>query len=211
MRLTRSSFLTLLTVLPVAYAAGSRALRRSSAECPGEGYCDLFEPQRFRVDRYIRAAVALQSLDRATAISRLHGMARNPHSLLSVIILCRMLFTRRHGSAYAFRAPLIGVPAFICGTEDDWPLWPIEPVDGVPIMIVWGYTGVGVPESDEQYLNYCEATCDWTDAQYVFKTGQQKQNALAKLMSSDKWKGSRAKRGLASPINVKEFLFRQIL
>lgn len=107
MRLTRSSFLTFLAALPIAYAA-----------IGNDG--DLLEPQHYRVDPYIRAAVALQSLDRATAISRLHDMAQHRHSLLSVIILCRMLFTRRRGSVYAFRAPLIGAPMFISGTEDDW-------------------------------------------------------------------------------------------
>jgi hypothetical protein len=45
-----------------------------------------------------------------------------------------------------------------------------------------------LPESDESYLHYCEANCDWTDVNYSLKTIQQKQDALAKLMSSDKWK-----------------------
>ena len=33
---------------------------------------------------------------------RLHVMAKDRHSLLSVIILCRMLFMRRHGSVHSF-------------------------------------------------------------------------------------------------------------
>jgi hypothetical protein len=197
MRLTRSSFLTLLASLPVAYAT--------------IGYNDdLLEPQHYRVDPYIRAAVALQSLDHAAAITRLHDMAQHRHSPLSVIILCRMLFRRRRGSDYAFRAPAIGVPAFIRGTEDDWPLWPIEPVEGVPFTVVWGYTIGGLPESDESYLNYCEANCDWTDVKYSLKTIQQKQDALAKLMSSDKWKQTVVAQMPEGPINFNEFLFRQI-
>ncbi len=43
---------------------------------------------------------------------------------------------------------------FISGTEDDWPLWPIDLVDGVPLMIVQGFAIGGVPESDESYLHY---------------------------------------------------------
>jgi hypothetical protein len=73
MRITRSSFLAFLATLPVAYSA--------------RGSNDLFELQQYHVDPYIRAAVALQSLDRATAISRLHDMAQDPHSPLSVIIV----------------------------------------------------------------------------------------------------------------------------
>jgi hypothetical protein len=195
MRLTRSSFLTFLATLPVAYAAPR--------------YDDLPEPQHYRVDPYIRAAVALQSLDRETAISRLHDMAQDPHSMLSVIILCRMLFTWRHGSVYAFRAPYLGVPSFVSGTEDDWPLWPIALVDGVPFTIVWGYTIGGLPESDESYLHYCEANCDWTDFKYALRTDQQKQNALAKFTSSDKWKNVRMTL-LTSGTSFEEFFSRHI-
>ena len=197
MRLTRSSFLTFLAALPVAYAA--------------IGYDDdLLEPRHYRVDPYIRAAVALQSLDRAAAISRLHGMAKHRHSPLSAIILCRMLFRRRRDSDYAFRGPAIGVPAFIRGTEDDWPLWPIELIEGVPFMVVWGYTIGGLPESDESYLHYCEANCDWTDVKYSLKTIQQKRYALGKLISSDKWKHTIAAERPKRPINSNEFLVRQI-
>ena len=108
------------------------------------------------------------------------------------------------------RAPLIGVPTFISGTEDDWPLWPIEVVDGVPFMVVQGYTIGGLPESDESYLHYCEVNCDWTDVKYSVKTVQQKQNALAKFTSSDKW--HRVNTGHASQMGItfKDFLFRQI-
>lgn len=188
MRIARSSFLAFLATLPVAYSA--------------RGSNDLFELQQYHVDPYIRAAVALQSLDRATAISQLHYMAQDPHSPLSVIILCRMLFTRRHGSVYAFRAPHIGVSTFIGGNEDDWPLWPIELVDGVPFMIVSGYVLGGLPESDESYLHYCEVNCDWTDFKYTFKTDPQKRNALAKFASSNEWKHTR--------VTDMEFLSRQI-
>lgn len=197
MQLTRSSFLTFLAALPVAYAAIGND-------------DDLLEPRHYRVDPYIRAAVALQSLDRAAAISRLRGMAQHRHSPLSVIILCRMLFRRRRGSDYAFRSPAIGVPAFIRGTEDDWPLWPIELVEGVPFMIVWGYTIGGLPESDESYLHYCEVNCDWTDVKYSLKTIQQKRDALGKLISSDKWKHAVAAERPERPTNSKEFLARQI-
>src|SRR5262249_34403177 len=159
MRLTRSSFLSFLATLPVAYEA-----------LP---YGDPLEAQHYRIDTYIRAAVALQSIDRATAIKRLHEMAQDPRLSITVTIICRMLFTGRHGSFYTFRAPYIGVPSFVRGTEADWPRWPIELVDGVPFMIVWGYTLAGLPESDESYLRYCEANCDWTGLKYTLKTDEQ--------------------------------------
>ena len=199
MRVTRSSFLTFLATLPVTHAAA--------------GYDDLLEPQRYRVDPYIRAAVALQSLGRAIAISRLHEMARDPHSLLRVIVLCRMLFTRRHGSASAFRAPYAGGPTFISGNENNWQLWPIELVDGVPFMIVAGYILGGMPEPDESYLHYCETNCDWTDLKYTPKTDQQKRSALEKLLSSDEWQKTRVTdmtRWRASETSFREFLSRQI-
>src|SRR5206468_8683642 len=60
----------------------------------------------YKVDRYIRAAITLQSLGRTTALERLHTMASDAKSETRVIILCRMLFTQRPGSD--FRRPRIG-------------------------------------------------------------------------------------------------------
>jgi hypothetical protein len=199
-RITRSSFITFLASLPIAYAA------RDSE--------DLLDPQHYRVDPYLRAAVSLQKLDRPTTMGLLHEMAQDgpSPSRLSVIILCRMLFRRRAGSAHAFRAPAIGAPTFVSGTEDDWPLWPIELFDGVPFMVVSGYTLGGLPESDESYLRYCEASCDWTDVRYAVKTDQEKRHALTSFLASDRWKQTRITEAawLNASLSYEEFLSRQI-
>jgi hypothetical protein len=64
-----------------------------------------------------------------------------------------------------------------------------------------------------RYLHYCEVNFDWTDFKYTLKSRQQKQNALAKFMSSNEWKNTRVTdmtRWLASQISFKEFFSRQI-
>ena len=45
---------------------------------------------------------------------------------------------------------------------------------------------------------------------YSLKTIQQKQDALSKLMSSDKWRQTVVARMPEGPTNFKEFRFRQI-
>jgi hypothetical protein len=199
MRLTRSSFLTLLASLPAAHAISLSD-------------DDLFNPGHYRVDPYLRAAVELQALDRASAMDRLHDMAGDAHITPNVIILCRMLFTGRRGSADAFRPAGIGAPDFLTGTQSDWPLWPIEVVDGVPFMIVWFIEIDGFPQAPESHLHYCEENCDWTDFKYTLKTPQQKQDALAQLLSSEKWRKSRVTdpAWLENLTRIDEFFLRQI-
>jgi len=89
-----------------------------------------------------------------------------------------------------FRSPGLGCPAFFGGTDDpDWPLEPIELVDGVPFLILRGYYLTGVPESADSYLKYCIGNCAWNTAAFQPKSRQQKRKALEKLMASPKWKG----------------------
>ncbi len=84
---------------------------------------------------------------------------------------------------------MIGGAGFFGGTDySDWPLEPIELVDGVPFLITRGYVLGGLPEADEWYLHYCETNCDWSNSHYAIKTDQQKREALYKLLASPKWK-----------------------
>jgi hypothetical protein len=151
-----------------------------------------YEHEPYRVDPYIKAAVALQSVDRVAALERLHALARSEDQdqdwpTEKVIVLCRMLFTKRPGSD--FRGPAIGAPVFLGGTVySDWPLEPTESVDGVPFVILRGYQQGGRPESNEQYLEYCEANCDWSAFHYTVKTKREERDALNKLIASPKWK-----------------------
>jgi hypothetical protein len=104
-----------------------------------------------------------------------------------IIILCRMLFTKRADSE--FRRPMIG-GAFFFGATDysDWSLEPIEVVDGVPFKIVRGYVLGGFPEPASSYLNYCMTACDWNRTAFREATAKELQAALDKLLSSPKWK-----------------------
>jgi hypothetical protein len=157
----------------------------------------------YRVDPYIQAAIGLQSLGRSNALAQLHSMAQDRKFETRVIVLCRMLFTQRPGSD--FRRPMIGGASFFGGTDyADWPLEPIELVDGVPFLITRGYVIGGVPEPDEWYLRYCETNCDWSDFRYTTKNQAQKREALSKLLTSAKW------RMLALDSQEQQFFSRQI-
>ena len=146
-----------------------------------------FIPERFKSETYIRLAIELQALGREKAELRLHEIARNEYTLGRAIILSRMLFKKRPGEQ--FTRPSIGGALFMGGTDySDWPLEPIELVDGVPFVISRGYFIAGRPENDDEYIQYCETHADWSDLQYVVPTKQQEQAALARLVTSPKWK-----------------------
>src|SRR5581483_2244888 len=145
--------------------------------------------QHYKVDTYIQSAVELQSLGYDAALKRLHGMAQTNWWLGNgkVFVLCRMLFVQRPGSD--FRGPFLGQGFFLGGTDySDWPLEPIELVDGVPFLITNGYLLAGRSEAEDMYVHYCETNCDWSGFRYTIKTEQQKRDALNKLINSPKWK-----------------------
>ena len=156
----------------------------------GQGLLTLqpeFSPERFKSETYIRLAIELQALGREKAELRLHEIARNGYTLGRAIILSRMLFKWRPGEQ--FTRPSIGGALFMGGTDySDWPLEPIELIDGVPFVISRGYVIGGKPENDDEYVRYCETHADWSDLQYAVPTKQQEQAALAKLVRSQKWK-----------------------
>jgi hypothetical protein len=150
-------------------------------------FWEMQRQQTYRVDNFIRMAMALQSLDRSDALDELHSWARDPHAHARVIVLARMLFVPRAGSE--LRSPGLGRAVLLGGTDySDWPQEPIEIVDGVPFLITGGYELLGAPERDEGYLRYCETNGDWTAFKYDAKTAEQKRDALQKLLASDKWK-----------------------
>jgi hypothetical protein len=84
---------------------------------------------------------------------------------------------------------MLGRPGFRGATDSrDWPLEPIELVDGVPFHIVCGYQLAGTPEPPAKYVEYCLQTCDWTPTRIKGKSTAEKRAALAKLLASPKWK-----------------------
>jgi hypothetical protein len=138
---------------------------------------------KYKVDSYIRAAAALQSVGRERAIKQLRARGG-----MSTFVLCRMLFTAKTGGE--FRRPGIGDSYLIYGADPkDWPLQPIEVVDGVPFLVTQGGGIAGFPESSGQYLAYCAKECDWNKFEYKAKTPEEKRAALKKLLASDKVKG----------------------
>jgi hypothetical protein len=163
-----------------------------------------FDPRAYRVDPYIDAAVALQSLGPSRALDRLHTMAQerdfaDPSGLIRLgaaarmSVLCRMLFKPKIGSQ--LRPPLVGGAIYLGDStpslqpaSSDWPLEPIEIVDGVPFLIVTGYFLAGLAEPAEDYLEYCSTNGIWVDHRYHLKTPGDKQKALQKLLASSRWK-----------------------
>lgn len=159
----------------------------------------------YKVDLYLRAAVSLQALTASEAQKALLSFAwdlykkdefsneyfinNNP----AIIALCRMLFRQREASfgkqATEFRRAQIGGAGFFGGTSyGNWPLEPIEIVDGIPFKIVQGYSLGGWPELAHEYIEYCIGNCDWNDYRFRVATMVQKQSALGKLLASPKWK-----------------------
>jgi hypothetical protein len=162
--------LPLLTALAIALLACSHAPEPALSDLPG-----LFD---YKVDPYIRMAVALQALDRPAALNKLHAMVRE--GSIRVIVLARMLFVPRPGAD-------LELPEVDAHSIDDtrhWPQWPIEVVDGVPFLIAMPYDEEAhkwVPDAEEKYLQYCETHGDWSPFHYSVRTEQQELEALAKL------------------------------
>jgi hypothetical protein len=173
-----------LALLAVALAIVGTMGARASEPLSGLSGLDF---DTFRADTYIQVAVELQAIGRQGALRRLHTMALDRNSYSTVLILCRMLFTQ--GVRSNLRAPRLGMPIYFGGTNDaDWPVAPIEVVDGIPFLITTGYFLAGVAESAESYLRYSESEGDWSGVHYTIKTAQEKQGALTKLLASPKWK-----------------------
>ncbi|HJZ93424.1 MAG TPA: hypothetical protein VKE40_21280 [Gemmataceae bacterium] len=149
-----------------------------------------FERERFDPTHYVYAASTVQDVadvDRAVAFDNLRALARNPENDRRMIVLCRLLFQARPGSQ--FRRPGLGEPTFIGGTGyADWPMEPIELVDGVPFLIVRGYALAGQAEPGQAYLEYCIDSCDWSGVRLEPKRRAEKAAALDKLKASPKWK-----------------------
>jgi len=142
----------------------------------------------YRVDAYIEAASRLQAMGKQAACERLLVMGDTQEftDCDKMAVLCRMLFTERSGSG--FIRPSLGGAVFIGGTHySDWPLEPIEIIDGVPFIIVRGYSMFGAPERPYMYVRYCMTNCDWSSLRFKPKTEEQKKKALAKLIASQKW------------------------
>jgi len=149
---------------------------------------DLPVFEKYKADPYLIAAMKLQKEGKEKAVVALAELTAMPDEKngMSVILLSRMLFKSKPKGE--FRCPLIGLPVFISPTKsDEWPLEPIELVDGVPFLVVQGYLIGGEMESAVHYLEYCIKSCDWNTESFKPKTAEEKPNALAKLIASPRW------------------------
>jgi hypothetical protein len=161
----------------------------------------------YKVDPYIKAAGELQAAGKEAAFQHLLILARSSeHSQFEdrqrIAVLCRMLFTNRLGAD--FKRPALGGPSFLGkdlehlmaglfgSGSSEWPLEPIELVEGIPFAIVSGYSYQGRldPRGAELYVRYCITNCDWSTGRFAVKSKQQKEAALRKLISSPKWQQS---------------------
>lgn len=140
----------------------------------------------YKADSYLRAAAALPAMNKEDAGRVLLSFATKEQGY-AIFILCRMLFTEKPGKE--FRRPMIGAAIFYGGTKyADWSREPIALVNGVPFFIVRGYILGGFPEPPSSYVQYCLDHCDWNPERFRAQSTQEKQKALAKLLSSRKWK-----------------------
>jgi hypothetical protein len=156
----------------------------------------------YKVDPYIRAAGQLQDMGREAAIRQLLILAKT--AVISnasaneprIAILCQMLFTKRNGSTFE-RPRILGGASFYgedytlkTTSYTNWPSEPIELVDGVPFVVVYGYTYEGFwdPHGAESYVRYCMTNCDWSSLHFTPKSQGQKRDALKKLFDSPKWR-----------------------
>jgi hypothetical protein len=180
----------IFALVSVTAVSGCRAAVLPASECGGlrelASLPDL-NSGHYKASVYITAAARLQEMGRESACQALSQAAQTHRNNQQVIVLCRMLFTKRGNSE--FRRPMIGGACFLGDTDyPDWPLEPIELVDGLPFLITQGYILFGWPEPAEAYLLYCMANCDWTTTHFRELTATEERNALAKLLASNKWK-----------------------
>jgi hypothetical protein len=132
-------------------------------------------------------AVALQAMGRERACEEMMAFVKRERDAEQIFVLCRMLFTKRGASE--FRRPMIGGAVFLADTTyTDWPLEPIEVIDGVPFVITWGYILGGQAEPPESYLRYCMTDCDWSSVHYREQSPAEMRGALSKLLASPKWR-----------------------
>lgn len=140
----------------------------------------------YSIDSYLQNVVYIQSLSSESAIIRLKEIASDDSQSYKIYVLCRLLFKGHIGNA--FRSPRIGMPGFLGDADNkNWPLDPVGIIDGVPFLVVDGYSLFGLAESPADYLRYCLENCEWNDYKYEIKTRMQKENALKKMLSASKW------------------------
>jgi len=164
--------------------------------------CSSINSQNFNCNSYLKLANFIQSKDSTEAIEILKEYATYEYQD-QIIILTRMLFQSKIDTL--LRRPYLGVAFFFSDTDyDDWQTEPIEIVNGIPFLIVGGYSLRGLSESSLNYLEYCIENGKWTENNYSAKTEAELKAGLDILLNDKKWEKE------LSP-NEKSFFEKQII
>ncbi len=150
---------------------------------------DLTPRRQFKVSSYVRAAALLQEMGKEKACKQLVKLAKDDDEDGEIAILCRMLFSKKENKE--FPALHFGCPSYMgASTNVDWPLSPIEIVDGIPFYIVSSSCGSGPPLHAWSllYLNYCIENCEWSKTRFGRVDDKTIGKALRKLLASKKWR-----------------------
>ncbi len=145
----------------------------------------------YKLEPFVPVAISLQKLgpERGSqALLNAAGTAKD-EDYEKIVVLCRMLFKFRESKDSIY--PSLGERVFIGGTTyAEWPLEPIELVDGYPFWIVRGFNGGGArsPNAAARYVSYCISNCEWNTFKFRMLSKRQKHVALEKLINSAKWK-----------------------
>ena len=140
----------------------------------------------YRCNQFLKAGEMAQALGKDAASKVLLRHSRDHEAGLDTSVLCRMLFVAKSGG---FRRPGFGGPWVFGGTKPtDWPLEPIELVDGVPFVIAHDYSCIGQAESHSSYVDYCVKNCEWSKEPLRPKSEKELQAVLDKLLKSSKWR-----------------------
>ena len=142
---------------------------------------------KYEVKPYVEAVIRLQSMGQQRSEQCMVKYARqNKWSGDQIYILCRMLYTKPIASD--FKSPPLGLPSCIGGTNyKNWPLNPIEIVDGVPFLIATGFSLYGAGGTPLDYISYCMTNCEWNTFLYKSKSDEELKTALNKMLNSSKW------------------------
>jgi hypothetical protein len=157
-------------------------------------------PWTYILDDFIPAAMSLQAMGSEAGSQALLRAAEDVdykykaghggwYDYEKVIVLCRMLFNFREGVRHPY--PALGERVFFGDTTySDWPLEPIELVDGYPFWIVRGFNMGGARSGDaaSRFVSYCVTNCEWNKFKYRQMSINEKRAALEKLLRSPKWK-----------------------
>jgi hypothetical protein len=138
----------------------------------------------YRIQHYLESATELQKLKPTQRAKRLKALAVDPKRASEVYPLCRMLFEAKPKGE--FRRPMLGSPSFVDGGDlADWPLEPITLFEGLPILVVAGYSLAGQAELSESYVDYCLEDCKWRDHKYEPLPAQKRKEIVEKFIAAN--------------------------